>query len=128
MNGSSLEKHINGPPRGPELGGRKSNAVYVEWGGPRFHAIELVSRSNAIVAGNRSGGEPNAQSRGGPGGVTPPTTKEQYEGTMPDSPTSTVSSTQDAAWGPNQGRSMIATVRNLTGDHLDSPVVRRSPP
>ena len=81
------------------------------------------------MAKNRSGGEPNAQSRGGPGGVTPPATKEQYEGAKPDSPTtSTTSSTQDAAWGPNQGRLVIATVRNLTGDHLDSPVVRRSSP
>ena len=97
-------------------------------GRPSIHAIELVSRGNAIVAGNRSGDEPNAQSRGGPGGVRPLATKEQYEGAKPDSPTSIISSTEDAARGPNQGRLMIVTVQNPTGDRLDSPVVRRSPP
>jgi len=81
------------------------------------------------VAWNRSGDEPNAPSRGGPGRRTPPATREQYQvATRPNSPTSTISSTQDAAWGPNQGRLMIATAQDLPGDHLLTPVVRRSSP
>lgn len=62
-------------------------------------------------------GEPNAQARDEPGGITPSTIRGQYEAEISESPTSTTSSSQDMGWNLNQGSLMIAAAQNLTGDH-----------
>ena len=83
-----------------------------------IHAIELVSRSNTIVAENLPGGEPSVQAREVLGGITPSTTREQYEVARSDSPTSATSSSRDMRCDLNQGSLMIAIAENLTSDHL----------
>ncbi|KAF9644250.1 hypothetical protein BDM02DRAFT_1053503 [Thelephora ganbajun] len=82
--------------------------------------------SNAIVTGNHSRDEPNFQAQNGLGGVTPSTTKEQYEVVRSNSPTSLTSNSQDTGWDSNQGdlpHDPLQTRRSKTGSVKAAPKI-----